>query len=143
MKTGFRQLPWAEGFTLLELMVVLLILAMLAAIATPEVLKHLGHAKSQTAHVQIDALSAGLDFYHVDLGHHPTQEQGLKALLERPENEPKWDGPYVKKNASLMDPWGRPYIYKIPGQHGAFDLYTFGADGKEGGGGEDSDISNW
>jgi len=128
------------GFTLLELMVVLLILA---SIAAPQVLKYLGKAKSQTAKVQIDALSAGLDFYHVDLGHYPTQEQGLQALLHRPENEAKWDGPYVKKDASLLDPWGKPYYYKIPGQHGAFDLYTLGADGKEGGEGEDGDQGNW
>jgi general secretion pathway protein G len=133
----------AGGFTLLELMVVLLILAMLASIAAPQVLKHLGKAKSQTAKIQVDALSAGLDFYHVDLGHFPTQEQGLKALLERPENEPKWDGPYVKRDASLLDPWGRPYLYRVPGQHGAYDLYSLGADGKEGGDGEDRDIGNW
>lgn len=131
------------GFTLLELMVVLLILAMLASIAAPQVLKYLSKAKSQTAKVQIDALAAGLDFYHVDLGHFPSQEQGLKALLQRPENESKWDGPYVKKDASLNDPWGRPFLYKIPGQHGTFDLYTLGADGKDGGDGEDSDLGNW
>lgn len=131
------------GFTLLELMVVLLILAMLASIAAPQVLKYLSKAKGQTAKVQIDALSAGLDFYHVDLGHFPTQEQGLQALVQRPENEAKWDGPYVKKNSSLVDPWGRPYLYKIPGQHGIYDLYTLGADGKEGGDGEDQDIGTW
>ncbi len=131
------------GFTLLELMVVLLILAMLASIAAPQVLKYLGKAKGQTAKIQIDALSAGVDFYHVDLGHFPTQEQGLHALIQRPENETKWDGPYVKKDASLLDPWGRPFLYKIPGQHGAYDIYSYGADGKEGGDGEDSDVGNW
>lgn len=138
-----RAAPSNCGFTLLELMVVLLILAMLASIAAPQVLKQLGKAKSQTAKVQIDALSAGLDFYHVDLGHYPSQDQGLKALLQRPENEQKWDGPYVKKDASLLDPWGRPYLYKMPGQHGPFDLMTLGADGKEGGDGEDADLGNW
>lgn len=132
-----------RGFTLLELMVVLLILAMLASIAAPQVLKYLSKAKGQTAKVQIDALSSGLDFYHVDLGHFPTQEQGLQALVQRPENEAKWDGPYVKKDSSLVDPWGKPYLYKIPGQHGAYDLYTLGADGKEGGDGEDKDIGSW
>lgn len=131
------------GFTLLELMVVLLILAMLASIATPQVLKHLGKAKSQTAQIQIDALSASLDYYKIDLGHFPSQEQGLQALVQKPDNETKWDGPYIKKQASLVDPWGRPYLYKIPGQHGAYDLYTYGADGKEGGDGEDRDLGNW
>ena len=132
-----------RGFTLLELMVVLLILAMLASIAAPEVLKHLGKAKSQTAQIQIDALTAGLDFYHVDVGHYPSQQQGLGALFKRPDDESKWDGPYVKKNGSLIDPWGRQYLYKIPGQHGKIDLYTLGADGNEGGEGEDRDIGNW
>lgn len=131
------------GFTLLELMVVLLILAMLASIATPQVLKHLGKAKSQTAQIQIDALSASLDYYKIDLGHFPSQEQGLQALVQKPDNETKWDGPYIKKQASLVDPWGRPYLYEIPGQHGAYDLYTYGADGKEGGDGEDRDLGNW
>jgi general secretion pathway protein G len=131
------------GFTLLELMVVLLILAMLASIAAPQVLKHLGKAKSQTAQIQVDALAASIDYYKIDIGHFPTQEQGLQALVQKPDNEPKWDGPYIKKQASLTDPWGRPYLYKIPGQHGAYDLYTYGADGKEGGEGEDRDIGNW
>lgn len=131
------------GFTLLELMVVLLILAMLATIATPQVLKHLGKAKSQTAQIQIDALSASMDYYKIDLGHFPSQEQGLQALVQKPDNEPKWDGPYIKKQASLIDPWGRPYLYKLPGSHGPYDLYTYGADGKEGGEGEDRDLGNW
>ena len=131
------------GFTLLELMVVLLILAMLASIATPQVLNHLGKAKSQTAQIQIDALSASLDYYKIDLGHFPSQEQGLQALVQKPDNEPKWDGPYIKKQASLIDPWGHPYLYKLPGAHGAYDLYTYGADGKEGGDGEDRDLGNW
>ena len=132
-----------SGFTLLELMVVLLILAMLASIATPQVLKHLGKAKSQTAQIQIDALSASLDYYKIDLGHFPSQEQGLQALVQKPDNEPKWDGPYIKKQASLIDPWGHSYLYKLPGAHGAYDLYTYGADGKEGGDGEDRDLGNW
>ena len=131
------------GFTMIELMVVLLILAMLASIAAPQVLKHLSKAKSQTAQIQIDALSASIDYYKIDTGHAPTQDQGLDALVKAPDNEPKWDGPYIKKQASLVDPWGRPYLYKVPGQHGAYDLYTYGADGKEGGEGEDRDIGNW
>lgn len=139
---GYRR-GLGSGFTLLELMVVLLILAMLASIAAPQVLKYLSKAKSQTARVQLDALSAGLDFYHIDLGHYPTQAQGLQALVRRPADEPRWDGPYVKRDASLVDPWGRPYQYRIPGQHGAYDLYTLGADGKQGGSGEDADIGNW
>ncbi len=132
-----------RGFTLLELMVVLLILAMLAAIATPQVIKHLRKAKTETAGVQIEALGASLDFYQLDLGRYPTQEEGLKALVERPPNDKQWDGPYIKKSASLVDPWGEPYRYQFPGKRGEYDLFTLGADKKEGGDGEASDVGNW
>ena len=132
-----------RGFTLLELMVVLLILAMLAAIATPQVIKHLRKAKLETAAVQIEALGASLDFYQLDLGRYPTQEEGLEALVERPANEKQWDGPYIKKSASLLDPWGEPYRYECPGKRGEYDLYTLGADKKEGGEGEARDVGNW
>lgn len=132
-----------RGFTLLEIMVVLLILGMLASLAAPQILKQFGKAKTQTAKIQIDALGAGLDFYHIDLGHFPTQSQGLQALLTPPSDEQNWNGPYVKKSASLVDPWGRPYVYKIPGKHGVYDLYTLGADGEDGGEGDNRDLGNW
>ena len=131
------------GFTLLELMVVLLILAMLASIAAPQVMKQLGKAKGQTAAIQVESLSAALDYYKIDLGHYPNQEGGLQALLSKPGNETNWDGPYLKKKGSLIDPWGKAYFYKFPGEHGAYDLYSFGADGKEGGTGEDRDLVSW
>src|SRR5882724_11845400 len=98
-----------RGFTLLELMVVLLILALLATIAAPQVMKHLSKAKSQTAKIQIDALTASVSFFQMDLGRVPTDQEGLKALVEKPADEPKWDGPYVQKADSLIDPWGNPY----------------------------------
>jgi len=136
--------PWrARAFTLLELMVVLLILAMLASIAAPQVIKHLRKAKQDTAHIQIEALAASLDFFQLDLGRYPTQEEGLKVLVEPPANEARWDGPYIKKEASLIDPWGAPYGYSLPGKRGEYDLYTFGADKKEGGEGESRDVGNW
>ena len=131
------------GFTLLELMVVLLILAMLATIAAPQVMKHLSKAKSETAKIQVDALAASVNYFQLDNGHYPSSDEGLRALIERPGNEPKWDGPYVQKKDSLIDPWGRPYLYKQPGQHRDFDIYTLGSDGKEGGEGDARDIGNW
>ncbi|MGA7538940.1 MAG: type II secretion system major pseudopilin GspG [Steroidobacteraceae bacterium] len=133
----------ARGFTLLELMVVLLILALLASIAAPRVIKDLSRAKTQTAKIEINALSEAVDAYHLDTGEYPSTQQGLEALLKAPTNTPTWDGPYVKKAESLNDPWGHPYLYRYPGQHGAFDVYTFGSDQKEGGTGEAQDVGNW
>jgi len=132
-----------HGFTLLELMVVLLILALLASIAAPQVMKHLSKAKSQTARIQIDALTASVNFFQMDVGRAPTEQEGLKALIEQPANESKWDGPYFQKADSLTDPWGRPYLYKHPGKHREIEIYSLGSDGKEGGEGDARDIGNW
>jgi len=132
-----------RGFTLLELMVVLLILALLATIAAPQVMKHLSKAKSQTARIQIDALTASVNFFQMDVGRPPTQQEGLKVLIEAPANEPKWDGPYIQKADSLTDPWGRPYLYKYPGTHREIEIYSLGSDGKEGGDNDARDIGNW
>jgi len=131
------------GFTLLELMVVMLILALLATIAAPQVMKHLSKAKSQTAKIQIDALTASVSFFQMDLGRVPTDQEGLKALVEKPADEPKWDGPYVQKADSLIDPWGNPYRYKHPGIHRDFEIFTLGSDNKEGGDGDARDVGNW
>jgi general secretion pathway protein G len=133
----------ARGFTLLELMVVLLILAMLAAIAAPRVTKYLRQAKTQTAKIQVEALSAAVDSFHLDTGRFPSSSEGLNSLLEKPADGSNWDGPYVKKKDSLMDPWGHPYLYRYPGQHGDYDVYTLGADQREGGEGDARDIGNW
>ena len=132
-----------RGFTLLELMVVLLILALLATIAAPQVMKHLSKAKSQTARIQIDALTASVSFFQMDVGRAPTEQEGLRVLIERPGSESKWDGPYIQKAESLTDPWGRPYLYKHPGTHREIEIYTLGSDGKEGGEGDAHDIGNW
>lgn len=132
-----------QGFTLMELLVVLLVLGLLASIAVPQVVKYLGRAKADTAQLQIEALSANLDFYKIDVGRYPGEEEGLKALVEKPSNAEKWFGPYIKKASSLIDPWGEPYVYKFPGEHGAFDLKSLGADKKEGGEGEDADVVSW
>ena len=132
-----------RGFTLLELMVVLLILALLATIATPQVMKHFAKAKGETARIQVTALASSVEFFHLDLGRYPTQDEGLKTLVVAPATAPKWDGPYVKQADSLTDPWGRPYLYRFPGLHGAFDVYTLGSDGQDGGSGDARDVGNW
>jgi general secretion pathway protein G len=138
-----RQRNIESGFTLLELLVVLVILGLLAAIATPQVLKYLGGAKIDATRIQIHNLAANLDLYKLDVGRYPTQEEGLQALLSHPVNVDRWNGPYVRRADSLLDPWGSPYVYRFPGSHGEFDLASFGADRTEGGEGDGRDITNW
>ena len=133
----------AAGFTLLELLVVLAILGLLAVVATPQVLKYLGKAKHETAKVQIQNLGTALDLYRFEVGRYPTTQEGLAALVAAPTGAARWNGPYVKKRESLTDPWDRPYGYRSPGQHGAYDLYTLGADGQPGGEGENRDATSW
>lgn len=133
----------AAGFTLLELLVVLAILGLLAAIAAPQVLKHLGGAKSDAARVQIQNLTSTLDLYRLETGRYPSEREGLLALVERPVGDQMWDGPYLKRKDALKDPWGRPYAYRFPGRFGPFDLFSLGADAREGGDGENKDVTSW
>jgi general secretion pathway protein G len=133
----------ARGYTLVELLVVLAILGLLVALAAPRVIKYLSSAKTDTARIQIQKLSGVLDLYRLEVGHFPSTEQGLQALVDRPAQVEAWNGPYLKTRDSLTDPWGRPYGYRSPGQHGDFDLYTLGADGREGGDGENRDLTSW
>ena len=130
----------ARGFTLLELMVVLLILALIASIAAPQVTKHLRKAKIETAKIQVDALGAAVESFMIDNGRFPTTEEALKALMEKPNGLDSWDGPYIKKKESLIDPWGEPYHYQQPGTSRDFDVYSLGSDKKEGGEGDAADI---
>ncbi|MDX8129490.1 type II secretion system major pseudopilin GspG [Methylomonas sp. OY6] len=131
------------GFTLLELLVVLGIIAMLAGIVGPQVMKHMGASKTKAARVQIEDLAASLDMYKLDEGRYPTAQQGLAALVERPADAKRWNGPYLRKDKIPQDPWNQDYHYVFPGQHGKFDLFSYGADQKEGGEGEDQDINSW
>ena len=131
------------GFTLLELLVVLGIIAMLAGIVGPQVMKHMGESKTKAAKVQIEDLSATLDMYKLDAGSYPTTEQGLQALIEAPDTAKHWNGPYLSKAKIPLDPWQNEYHYVSPGEHGRFDISSMGADGKEGGTGEDLDIVSW
>lgn len=132
-----------SGFTLLELLVVLTILGLFAIIATPRVLQYLSGAKSKTATIQVEQLGGALDLYRLDLGRYPTEQEGLEALVNRPSDAARWNGPYVKKKEMLVDPWGEPFRYRIPGQHGSYDLYSLGADKQEGGEDENKDIVSW
>jgi general secretion pathway protein G len=132
-----------SGFTLLELLVVLGIIAMLAGIVGPQVMKHMGASKTKAAKVQIEDLASSLDMYKLDEGRYPTQQQGLSALIEKPADAKRWNGPYLRKDKVPQDPWHQDYHYVYPGQHGKFDLFSYGADEKEGGEGEDQDVNSW
>lgn len=131
------------GFTLLELLVVLAIMGLLAAIIAPQVLKYLGTSRTQTARVQIQNVTAALEMYRLDVGRYPTPTEGLEALVTAPSTAAGWNGPYLRKESALHDPWGQSYIYKVPGQHGEMDVYTLGSDKSEGGTGEAQDVGNW
>lgn len=131
-----------RGFTLLELMVVMVIIGLLAAYVAPRYFSQVGKSETQLARAQIDALEKALDQYRADTGHYPSTEQGLAALTERPSNEPRWGGPYLKRSVPL-DPWGRAYLYKYPGEHTELDLSTLGRDGRAGGTGDSTDVTNW
>ena len=131
------------GFTLVELLVVISILALLAGVVGPQVMKRLGESKSKTAKIQIEDLSAALDMYRLDVGRYPSGDQGLTALVEQPSDTSSWSGPYLRKQKVPKDPWQNEYRYASPGEHGKFDLSTLGADNSEGGEGEDRDILGW
>jgi general secretion pathway protein G len=131
------------GFTLLELLVVLGIIAMLAGLVGPQVMKHMGESKVKAAKVQIEDLAQTMDMYKLDVGSYPTSEQGLNALIESPDGAQRWNGPYLRKSKVPLDPWQQEYKYTSPGEHGKFDITSMGADGKEGGEGEDKDLNSW
>lgn len=131
------------GFTLIELLVVLVILGLLSAFVAPQVLNYLGRAKTDAARAQVQNISGILDLYRLDVGRYPSEQEGLEALLDAPPDAPRWNGPYVKRRDALTDPWGNLYEYRFPGEHGPYDLYSLGADGSEGGEGEDQDITSW
>jgi general secretion pathway protein G len=134
------------GFTLIEILVVIVVIAILATLVAPNIFQHVGAAKSATAKSQIEMLGAALDAYRLDNGSYPSTQQGLDALWERPTVDPpaNWRTPYLRKPVPA-DPWGRAYIYLFPGQTNlnGYDLVSYGADGKPGGEGEDADIASW
>ncbi|WP_171556715.1 type II secretion system major pseudopilin GspG [Ramlibacter montanisoli] len=131
-----------RGFTLLELLVVMVILGLLAGYVGPKYFAQVGKSETKAgARTQIEALEKSFDMFRLDTGHYPSNEQGLQALVTKPPNEPKWNGPYLKK-AVPLDPWGRAYIYKFPGEHGDYDILSLGKDGRPGGEGDNADVTN-
>jgi general secretion pathway protein G len=132
----------SDGFTLLELLVVMVIIGLLASYVGPKYFSQIGKSEIKTAQAQVDALQKSLDAYRLDIGRYPSTEEGLSVLVKAPGTNPKWQGPYLRKGVP-PDPWGNAYQYKAPGDHGDFDLWSFGKDGQAGGTGEAADITNW
>lgn len=132
-----------KGFTLVELLVVIAILGMIAGLVGPQIMKHLGSAKSDTARLQIEDLGGALDLFYLDNDHYPNSNEGLMALIQRPAGMENWNGPYLKKKKIPNDPWGNEYQYQSPGQNGPYDLFSYGADNAPGGDGNDKDILSW
>ena len=132
-----------DGFTLLELLIVMLIIGLLAAFVAPRMIGKVGKSKQTIAKAQIESLCTALDTYKLDTDKYPTQEEGLSALISQPANAESWHGPYLAKKNVPKDPWGNDYVYTYPGNNGEFDIIAYGADGKEGGEGEDADVVSW
>ena len=132
----------AAGFSLIELLVVMVIIGLLAALVAPRFIRQEEKAKLKAARAQIELLGTALDTFRLDVGRYPTTQEGLDALRRQPGGVERWDGPYLKKDVPL-DPWTHPYVYRCPGQHGDFDLLSYGADGQEGGDADNADIKNW
>ncbi|HMA85581.1 MAG TPA: type II secretion system major pseudopilin GspG [Desulfosalsimonadaceae bacterium] len=131
-----------KGFTLIELLIVMIILGLLAALVAPRMFGKIGTSKQKAAKSQISLFETALDTYRLDVGEFPTSEQGLQALREKPSDVDNWDGPYLPKEIP-KDPWGNPYEYRHPGEHGDYDIIAYGADGQPGGEDEDADVVNW
>lgn len=133
----------SAGFTLLELLVVLGILALLAAVVGPNVLGYMGKGRTISAKTQIASISTAVELYALDMGAAPSSEVGLGALIAAPQGATRWRGPYLKNANGLVDPWGRPYNYRSPGQHAPYEIFSYGQDNAPSGTGEDQDLVSW
>lgn len=143
-KTSASKYQYAEqGYSLIELLIVLAILGLLVTLAAPRVMGLFDKAKSDTAKIEIETIGAALDLYRLHIGHYPGTDEGLTSLVEPPSNQEDWNGPYLKNSDGILDPWGRPYRYAFPGQHANYDLYTYGSDNTEGGDNDARDVTNW
>ncbi|MGA2588234.1 MAG: type II secretion system major pseudopilin GspG [Candidatus Aminicenantales bacterium] len=140
MKKNNRAL--AKGFTLIEILIVVVIIGLLASLVGPSLFKKVGTSRQKTAMAQISMLETALKTFRLDVGRYPTTEEGMKALVTKPEGLRAWDGPYLEKDLPF-DPWGNLYLYKCPGEKSEYEIVSFGADGKAGGEGENRDIFSW
>ena len=131
------------GFTLIELLVVMTILVLLTSIVAPRVIGYIGSSRLKAAKIQIESLSTSLELYRLDSGRYPTTGEGLSALVRKPTNAVSWSGPYIKGKEVPVDPWGAAYHYRSPGKHGAYDIFSLGADGRVSGEGENQDVTSW
>lgn len=142
MRTPIRK---SRGFTLVELLIVMVILGLLTALVGPRLFGHVASSKIKAARAQIEMTGAALDGFRLDLGRYPSSEEGLTILWTKPDDDKlaaQWRGPYLKKKLD-KDPWGNPYVYAAPGEHAEYDLSSLGADGQAGGSGDDADINSW
>jgi len=126
-----------------ELLVVITIIALIMGIVGPRVLNYLTESKAKAAKIQIESFASALDLFFLDTGRYPTSSEGLGALVQRPASTTAWNGPYLKGGVVPPDPWGNPYLYRLPGQHGTYDIVSYGADGHEGGTGSGTDVTSW
>jgi general secretion pathway protein G len=143
MRTRPRKSTRNEGYTLLELLVVLTILGLLTMMATPYVVRYIESGRVKTARTEIANIGAALDLYNSDVGQYPTSVEGLDALVRAPPGVDNWNGPYIKKIGALNDPWGHSYLYRSPGQHGGFDLFSYGAASLSANDNEKPELANW
>jgi general secretion pathway protein G len=138
-----RQRHGERGFTLVEILVVITIIGLIMGLVGPRVLNYLGESKTKAAKIQIESFSSALDLFFLDNGRYPTTSEGLTALVQRNTSSRTWNGPYLKGTVVPTDPWGQPYLYRSPGEHGAYDVISYGSDGQEGGTGTAADVTSW
>jgi general secretion pathway protein G len=131
------------GFTLVEILVVITIIGLIMALVGPRVLNYLAESKVKAARIQVESFASSLDLFYLDAGRYPSTSEGLAALTQRPGSIDAWNGPYLRTGLVPNDPWGHPYIYRSPGEHGAYDIISYGSDGQQGGAGTAADIESW
>ncbi len=138
-----RSLEREGGFTLVEILVVITIIGMIMALVGPRVLNYLAESKVKTAKIQIQSFASAIDLFYLDAGRYPSNAEGLSALVQPASGVAAWNGPYLKGGSVPSDPWGHPYVYRSPSEHGAYEIVSYGADGQEGGTGTAADITSW